>query len=328
MSDYPQTIERARADAKAAGLSEIVFVCGALRSGTTLLRLMLDAHPALSNPAEMDFLFDALPEPGAPLEPERVRERVEGSRVFRRLGLTIDEALDPYDLVRDLADQCRRPGALLTINLHRRFDRAAAVFPQARFVHLLRDPRDVAASAIAMGWSGNVYHGVDHWIASERDFEALRAAVASDRIYEFKHEDLIGEPARTLAALCAFLGVDYDDAMLTYPETSTYSAPDPEMTERWRQRLGDDEIRQVEAKAFAMMKARGYEPISETAPTIDARTAARLARENRIGRLRFHVKRYGVALTALDVIQRRVPIPAFQKAVRERVERRSLEFLK
>jgi hypothetical protein len=37
---------------------DIVFVYGALRSGTTVFRLMLDSHPKISNPDEMDFLFD------------------------------------------------------------------------------------------------------------------------------------------------------------------------------------------------------------------------------------------------------------------------------
>ncbi|MDZ7627639.1 MAG: sulfotransferase [Parvularculaceae bacterium] len=40
---------------------DIVFICGALRSGTTLLRIMVNHHPQLSNPGEMDFLFEPPP---------------------------------------------------------------------------------------------------------------------------------------------------------------------------------------------------------------------------------------------------------------------------
>jgi hypothetical protein len=45
---------------KTLDASDIVFVYGALRFGTTVFRLMLDAHPQIANPGEMDFLFDYL----------------------------------------------------------------------------------------------------------------------------------------------------------------------------------------------------------------------------------------------------------------------------
>ncbi|KJV06249.1 sulfotransferase [Methylocucumis oryzae] len=44
---------------------QLIFICGALRSGSTMLRLMLDHHPNIVNPGEFDFLFDYMYEDGS-----------------------------------------------------------------------------------------------------------------------------------------------------------------------------------------------------------------------------------------------------------------------
>ena len=307
---------------------DLVFICGALRSGTTLLRLMINDHPALSNPGEMDFLFEPPPVQGGRRDMAAYAHDLSVNRVFKAKQLKVASRLDYEEQVRDFIRQLRKPGKRLSINIHRHFDRVPAIFPDARFVHLLRDPRDVAKSSIGMGWAGNVYHGVDHWIASERDFEKLTAMVPAGRIHGLKNEDLLHDPKAELTRLCAFLGVAYDARMLDYPSHTTYEAPDPRLAEQWRTGLNPRDIALVEGKVAAMLTARGYPPSGEKPVVPDPAEAAALRRQNRLGRIRFSVRRNGVILTALDLVTRRLGIKSVHDLVRQRLAAREAQFLK
>ena len=82
------------------------------------------------------------------------------SRNVRRRELTLPEDKDGLDLLHDLIGQITRGSeGQISLNVHRNADRAIRIFPQARFIHLLRDPRDVALSAIGMGWTAHSITG-------------------------------------------------------------------------------------------------------------------------------------------------------------------------
>lgn len=299
-----------------ATTEDLVFVCGALRSGTTLLRIMLNGHPDLSNPGEMDFLFDPPHRADGAVDLAAYAHNLSFNRVVRATGLKIEPALSYPDLVRSFADQLRTPGKRLTINLHRKFDRAPAIFPSARYIHLLRDPRDVAKSAIGMGWAGNVFHGVDHWIHSEEDMARLMQAVPADRICVLRNEALIRDPKAELQRLCAFLGVAFEPAMLEYPSRSTYKAPDPSLVEQWRRNQTRREVGLVEGKVAAMMAERGYAlsgfPVLVPGPF--ERLGIRL--DNSARRFLHLVSRYGPTLAFLNVFRGRTPFRRFDDFVR------------
>ena len=287
--------------------SNIVFICGALRSGTTLLRIMVNHHPMLANPGEMDFLFEPPPlKNGAP-DLARYLHDISFNRVFRNLGFKPKPELGHAGMIADMVAQLQRPGKILSINIHRNFSRIPAIFPAARFIHLVRDPRDVARSAIGMGWAGNAYQGVEHWSQSERDFETLAAQVPSVRILEMRNEALIADPVGELSRLCAFFGVPYDGAMLSYPSTTTYAAPDPSLVHQWRRELSPREIGLVEGRIGRMLTDRGYEPSGH--PPIRPGVAGRLAlgAAHRWNRWRLMAKRQGLLLLLADIITRRLP---------------------
>lgn len=297
---------------------DIVFICGALRSGTTLLRLMVDGHPDVDNPGEMDFLFEPpLARDGSP-DMNAYRVELSLNRVFVSRQMKFRDSLGYADQVRDFIGQLRRPGKRLTINVHRHFDRIPEIFPDARYVHLVRDPRDAAKSAIAMGWAGNVFHGVDHWINSEKDFERLAAKTPADRIFRLKNEDLIRDPRRWLTRLCDFLGVSYDDEMLNYPVRSTYGPPDIRLIEQWRRDLTPREVELIEIKARGLMVERGYEPSTEASRPPKGLELAAIRLGNSWGRFRFAANRHGLAITLLEMIAVRAPAPALKYFVRRR----------
>jgi hypothetical protein len=307
---------------------DLVFICGALRSGTTLLRLMINAHPALSNPGEMDFLFEPLPLKGGRPDMTAYARELSFNRVVAKLGLKLGAGLDFVGQARDFVRQLRTPGKRLSINVHRNFERIPDIFPEARYVRVLRDPRDVAKSSVAMGWAGNVYFGVDHWIASERAFERLAALTAHGRVHRLRYEDLLQDPQEQLAALCGFLGTTYDPEMLSYPSRTTYEAPDPKLIGQWKTALSPREIALVEGKLGGMLEERGYEP-SKVTPVIPGRVGKEiLAMENRLGRWGFSVRRNGLSLTALDLLSRRLSIPPLRDYARRRLGEKEAAHLK
>ena len=287
---------------------DLVFICGALRSGTTLLRLMINDHPGLSNPGEMDFLFEPPPMQDGRRDMAAYARELAYNRVVQKLALKFDQTLDYPDQVRAFVRQLQAPGKRLSINIHRHFDRIPEIFPAARYVHLLRDPRDVAKSSIGMGWAGNAYHGVDHWIASERDFEKLAAIVPAKRIHRMRNEDLVRTPEQELAGLCAFLGVAYDPLMLDYPSHTTYGPPDPRLVEQWRNDATGRDLGLVEGKLGDMLASRGYAPSGAKVLRPGPVERFCLRTQDRWGRWRFMIRRNGLAVMAADLVGRRLSI--------------------
>ena len=237
-----------------------MFVYGALRSGTTMFRLMLESNRAISNPGEADFLFDHIaPDPDHPTGWRYDRTALIDDRIFRAKQFDLPEELDGLDLLEEMLAQmdARSPG-LLTLNVHRHAERIVQTLPDARFVHLLRDPRDVARSSIGMGWAGTLYRGVDHWILTETAWDRIAKHLRTGQVLDLSYEDLFADIDNNLRRVCDFLEVSFDPAMLRYHETSTYGPPDPSLAEQWRRRSKPREIALVEGKAGALMRARGY----------------------------------------------------------------------
>lgn len=317
-----------RAEAPSSvGDDDIVFICGALRSGTTLLRIMVNHHPQLSNPGEMDFLFEPPQVKGGAPDIERYLRDISFNRVVRKIGFKSKPELGYSGMIRDMVDQLRDPARRLSINIHRNFSRVPAIFPDARYVHLVRDPRDVARSAIGMGWAGNVFHGVDHWTQSEGDFEVLAARVPEDRILQMRNEELIADPVGELSRLCAFMGVAYDPAMLSYPATTTYAAPDPALSFQWRRSLTAREVGLVEAKVGPMLVARGYELSGHPPQTPGPFGRLALRASDRWNRWRLMARRQGALLMAADMIARRLPPSPFSDFTRRLRAERAAKYL-
>ncbi len=295
-----------------------LFLVGAERSGTTVLRLMLDHHPVISWVNEFEYAVDRIrPDGSWPALPEYY-EWVETHRVFQASGFGIDRSLDYPDLVRSFLAQrrARANKPIVGATVHRNFDRLLHIWPEARFIHIFRDARDVARSNVRIGWAGNVYMGVERWMQAEKLWEALRDRIGSERFIEIKQEDLIRAPTRVLTRICQFLDVAYDEKMLEYPANTTYEAPDPQLVEQWRRKASEEEILLVESRIAGMLVARGYELSGLTPFTVTAEMERRLRRQDRAARARFRLKRYGLKLWIADVLSRRVGPRAWQKVIR------------
>ena len=100
--------------------------------------------------------------------------------------------------------------------MHRGFEHLPSLWPRARFVHLLRDPRDVAASIVVEGWAGNAFEGAEQWRATEEAWDRLRDRIRPQDWIEVRFEDLARDPLGTLTGICEFVGLPYREEMMRY----------------------------------------------------------------------------------------------------------------
>jgi len=203
--------------------SEIPFVCmiGAPRSGTTWLQAMLGAHPEVGTSHELK-LFDLFTEPWARSWQKLIDiQRSEGGG---RRGLRIvwsDEEFRAFlgDFVRNIHSRvlATKPGATIVLDKSPGYSRHVAhidrLMPRTKFLHVIRDGRDVAASlrAASAGWArtwapGSIASAASLWrstVQGARDGRSL----GPSRYLEIRFEDVLADGPGSLMGLFAFIGV-------------------------------------------------------------------------------------------------------------------------
>jgi len=298
------------------------FLVGSERSGSTLLRLMLDHHPEIACNLESDFLVAHVTDQGGRPAVSEYAAFLRRDRVFRHSRFAIDESLDYQGLVESFLAQKRlRDGKrLVGATVHHHFDRLLWLWPEAKFVYLLRDGRDVANSAVGMGWAGNAYCGADIWIDAERRWAEMRAGLDPAASIEVRYEELVASPVDTLSRVCAFLGTTYSDQMLSYPRSSSYGAPSAALASQWRSNMDPEELRLVEARIGALLAARGY-PLVDPAPRPVGRAhEAWLRLQSRVRRIRYRIDRFGLPLTLGEFLARRLGLGRWQASAQRRLD--------
>jgi hypothetical protein len=291
-----------------------IFVGGEHRSGTTLLAAVLDSHPHVAFGLELDFLepADLGPHLLACCALLRAGERASLQRGTRlaefHWGVQFTRQCDAFGVGPDVLESLvRRTMKERRCDLSRFGDRCALVnavgewrraelgvgrwgfkvqrqitradafaecWPRARFVHIVRDGRDVAASHVcshsdwgyrdvrsaAAGWSTLV--------------EATRGLRTWPPFYEFRYEDLVHDPRGTLGRLLEFLGLPWNESVLaharaghTFLKPDGYDHPSTDAVRRpisggtvrrFRRDLSRDDVRTIEAVAGPWLVALGY----------------------------------------------------------------------
>jgi hypothetical protein len=277
------------------------FLVGSGRAGTTLLRAMLDSHPQMAVPPETYLITELLPrreryEQPAGFAVAAFLDDLVANAWFRRWELNRTKVRRQLDAnsAASFADGIRavyaayahdrgkpRYGDKTPVYVYE-IDALAQLFEEARFVHLIRDGRDVACSFIGqekMRPNGPVEAAL---LWRER-VEAGRAAgewLKSSRYLELRYEDLIADPEGALRPLCDFIDLDYDPAMLTYRERAeeltrfdggserhrgVFLAP-TEGLRRWQAELEPAEVEAFELVAGDLLDELSYPRATEVAP--------------------------------------------------------------
>jgi hypothetical protein len=288
------------------------FFVGCPRSGTTLLGRIGNAHPLLAIVHETRWIprcfesREGLTEDG--LVTPRLAGRLCDERVLGPLAIDADEMerlVHAHDgapfatFVTSLFDRYgererkrlvgdKSPGYVRYLPmLH-------ALWPEARFVHIIRDGRDVCLSVLDWRKAATRFSTFERdpftttgvwweWYV-ELGREAGRRL--GPRIYhELRYESLVAEPEREVAELCAFLGIPSDDAMLRFhvgktrvkPGRSAKSSwlPVTQGLRDWRTQLDADAVLRFEAAAGHVLEELGY-PRSGSITSSEIERAARL----------------------------------------------------
>ena len=180
-----------------------MFVICTLRSGSTLLRVLLDSHSQIRSPHELHLRYVSVN-----------FDQKWSERSMAELGL--DQRAAEYllwdrILHRELAASGKSIIADKTPNTVFIVDRLREAWPDARFIFLLRHPGAIARSRAAYKGTDE---GADELIV--RYVEALDAARETYDGHTVRYEDLTADPERELRAICDFLGVPYEPTMLDY----------------------------------------------------------------------------------------------------------------
>lgn len=287
-----------------------VFVVGMPRSGTTLLSDILTAHPDLAVSPETHYyrVFHPRCDGSACLEDtEDARAFVRSflkSRWVASMGLP-DPVLNDVE-AEILAAEVTHPRILGTLmeayaahtgkprwgeKTPAHLEHVPTIhdhFPEARFVGIVRDPRDVSRSLLQAPI--DIMNPVLHARRWRRYAEAADAYLASGIPYtEIRYEDLLDEPESTVRTVCEAVDLPYTEDLLAFhdaegttfdPEEEPWKAKarepiDPSNKEKWREDLPPGDVSVIEAEAGEAMRSRGYEVSSPSLGPWDRLRAVR-----------------------------------------------------
>ena len=275
-----------------------VFLVGCSRSGTTLLQRIVNAHPQVAVTHEQDWIANYFRKragltPDGRITPELITRLLQHKR-FHKLGVGqeglgrivgsgpavsyaafVTGILDMYGKSRGkrlVGDKC--PSYVLEIpSLH-------ALWPGAKFVHLIRDGRDVCLSLL--NWDkpdritarflgcaeDRVSTSALYWKWLVQAGRQAGRWLGPERYYEIRYEALLADAPGECTRLCAFLGVPYAAAMLRFHEGRRRNEPglDPKAAwlpittglRDWRAQMRLEELERFEAAAGDLLEDLGY----------------------------------------------------------------------
>ncbi len=285
------------------------FFVGCGRSGTSLLRAIFDSHREMNVPYDTHFILY--------LADRR-------SRYEQRGGFAVDAFVDDlasqYDFKRwvigieDIRNDLRAgPPADYAEAIRRIFRLSASregkprygnkspvhvreigtlgkLFPDARFVHILRDGRDVALSYLNVTFGPSTVEAAAlRWKRHVRSGRAAGAGLGAARYREVHYEKLLEDPEMVTRDLCTFLDVPFEESMLRYYERTAelhagkdtpnhhrnLALPPTKGLRDWRQEMSPDDVRIFETIAGELLTELGYErafPEIRLAPKLRAGT--------------------------------------------------------
>jgi hypothetical protein len=275
-----------------------IFIIGTERSGTNLLRLILNAHSAIAVPHPphiMKFLSPLVPRYGDLHTDENFRRliadacrlvelhtypweiRPDREQVFQqareRTLLAIYGAL--YD--QYLASTGKQRWACKSTFMIEHVEEILSYYPQARFIFMVRDVRDVAVSAKTSIFNHfHVYYSALRWQREQRLGLDWMIRLGPEQIMLLKYEELLADPSGVTKKLCAFLDLPFEAGMLEYHRSieaqksgslsiSWENTAKPVLRDniaRFRSCLTGQEIFLIEAIACAELLELGYLPLN------------------------------------------------------------------
>ncbi|MFQ5666587.1 MAG: sulfotransferase [Candidatus Binatia bacterium] len=277
--------------AAGAAVPAPIFIVGAPRSGTSLLRNLLNRHPAIALCDETYYFYyvyerrRAFGDLADPRARRRLVDRYLATTRIQRLG--VDRIDLAATLIREGTSYPAFFAALLRAYAASRHktrwgdktpqhtlfaDALCAWYPSCRLLHVVRDPRDVVASLLRMPWAApSVLANARLWLRYTLAAEHCRKR---DNYLLVPYERLVAEPASELKRICAFVAEEYVPEMLVAEQQDASDAwwfarargpVDPCRKGIWQQQLTAKEVSLVEWLVGPHMRRFGYEPSRQPA---------------------------------------------------------------
>ncbi|MGK7920780.1 MAG: sulfotransferase [Trichodesmium sp.] len=211
-----------------------IFIIGCPRSGTTLLRLILDSHPNISCGPETQFLEDLGTIVG------KHWNRIE------RYGFKKDywyekiaEMFNSFQ-IEYATKRGKERWAEKSPNYTRKLGFINTLFPNSQFIHIIRDGRDVVAShRDRWGYKAGI-KATNTWRNDVKSAVKFGKNLPKNRYYELRYEELVKDTEKTLFPLFEFLQEPWDSIVLKYNEVEHDRSPEAEMIPESRRQSGND----------------------------------------------------------------------------------------
>ena len=262
-----------------------ILIVGCRRSGTTLMRTILEGHTdLLVHPDEPQFFLElfrvfGLTELDATpaikyivhhkyTAPEVAEEDLVGNRVPQNLRELTKRYFESW-----LAGHRGKRPVLKHPALAFYRDAAEALFPGFTVIHVVRDPRANVSSQRQRWPHISVFACAIHWrraVRAAREWSVDHA----ERYVEIQYESLVLQPERTIRELCRQLSIPYDEDLLSFRQketvyepgegarTKVYFGPDESRLNLWRRWLTSDDVKIVESVCAEEMSWWDYTPVS------------------------------------------------------------------
>jgi hypothetical protein len=260
------------------------FIIGCPRSGTTMVQQALNRHSQIAIPAETKFFFSFFGQPKKtqyrhierlnadlniqlPRPAKRIASDTEGRAFYELMARHYLDRLGKRTVTYFGEKTPEHTGHL---------PRIRQMFPEAKFVILYRDGRDVASSLSRMPWmTANVYVNFVVWLYYHWVIQREKESDPTN-LYFAKYEDIVADPRRELAGILNYLDLPYEPAV-TEGHGNREGIPAREYawkqralekigTERvgaFRQELNIDEIEVLERLGKQPLSALGYPLVTD-----------------------------------------------------------------
>jgi hypothetical protein len=268
------------------------FIVGAQRSGTTLVRLLLNAHSKIAIPEEGTFWMPLLRRSKNNVQREIKGNELENCLKYIQKNPQFQSwGLDPLNTIEKIRAQggCTLDKIVSefyvayaksfnkdtwgdkTPSFFRMVPVLDALFPHARFIHIVRDGRDIYLSWRKLNIQNrNISVSAFEWIYKVNKARRELESLIPERYLEIRYEDMIAEPSKTLQRICDFLGLHYESRMLEFWKTSNqfigshhskliFQPISSESVTKWRRELPKKEIRKFESIAGRLLTNLSYE---------------------------------------------------------------------
>lgn len=257
-----------------------------------MLSLMLHSHPRIAIAPETRYFFRLYDRRYRVGDLSERRNRRRLARVITRDKRFPDLGLDAAAVTRRIVAEAPTAGAAMGTVLRMYAERFGKprwgdkrpvyqqyipfllrLFPDAQFVSIVRDGRDVVASLNGMRWwHKSVAGSIAEWTSAVRNSRRWARRLGPDRYHTLQYEQLVADPAGELKRLCDFLGEDFDPAMTQPKEVAAVVVPDrkkehqrtktdvsDDAVGRFREGLTPAQLGLCEAVMGRMLRRYGYQ---------------------------------------------------------------------